>query len=329
MKRTDFLKQLEENRLLPIYLFLGDEKFFHRELVKRALDKLLPEEEQQFNYIKLSAGETEPEELMMHLETPPFFGSARVVYLDEFENAKVGMDETILKAISRLADGVYFWISSQKLDGRKKNHQEIQKRINIVECQKVSANDLPAWIKSLAQQEKLMLTPKQINIIGQRLGNDLERIKTELFKMKTFAGENSEIQDTDLDDLLPLEPEPNIFALIDAAAGRNPSMGLPRLAELLDAGEPELKILATLAKQFRNIAAALEGRRQGMNYKTLASFLGINPYVAEKSYLQSGRFTMAEIQKVISRLLWADYRIKTGQREPRLELELAIVEICR
>lgn len=329
MKRTDYLKHVADKRLLPVYLFLGDEKYFHRELTKRALDQLLNEEEQQFNYTKLYAGEIEPEQLLIHLETPPFFGNARVILLDEFENAKAGMDEAVLKTIGRLPDGVYFFISALKLDGRKKNHQEMQKRMNVVECSKITNNELAGWVKTLAGQENLNLTSKQLAIVGQRLGTDLERIRTELTKIKTFTGKCSEIQDQDLDDLLPLEPEPNIFALIDAVASRNPATGLPRLTELLDSGEPELKILATLSKQFRNIAAALEGRKQGMNSKSLASFLGINPYVAEKSFLQSGRFSIEEIQKAMNRLLWADYRIKTGQRESRLELELAIVDICR
>ena len=164
--------------------------------------------------------------------------------------------------------------------------------------------------------------------MGQRLGNDLLLVRTELEKLKTFLGEGGRLSDQDFESLIPGEVEPDIFALINAVAECNLREGLPRLEELLNSGENEIKLLATIARQFRNIAAAVEAREQGMSPKALAEVLGIKPFVAEKSFLQSGRFTLEELQQILERLLWADYRMKTGQQEPRLELELAVVDIC-
>jgi len=328
MKPADFLKQVTENRLLPSYLFLGEERYFHEELLRAALAKLLAPADREFNLQRRSAGELEPEELLRIIETPPFFGDRRVFCLDRFEEARPEIEEIVLKAASHLADGLFFFILAAKLDGRKKNHQELQKRFNVVECAKITGGEIPGWVKKMAQAVGLNLTSVQTGVVARRIGADLFRLRTELEKIRIFAGEAGSISDRDLDDLLPPEPEPNIFALIDAVAGRNPRLGLPRLTELLEAGEPELKILATLSKQFRNIAAALEARRLGLNRSAFATALGINPYVAEKSFLQSGGFQLPELARIINRLLWADFRIKTGRREPRLELELAVVEIC-
>jgi DNA polymerase-3 subunit delta len=328
MKRAEFLKHVTERRLLPVYLFLGEEPLFQEELFRAALDSLLSPEDRQFNFIRFSAAEVGPDDFLNNLETPAFFAPKRVIHLVETESAPAALEEAILKGLERLAAGVYLFIAATKLDGRKKNHQALQKRINVVDCGKVAPAEVPAWIKQRAAELDLKLTPEQIRVIAGRLGTALLRIRTELEKIRTFAGSSGRIDDSDLDDLMPAEPEPNIFGLIDAVAERNPRLGLPRLEELLDSGEPELKILATLARQFRNVVAAAEARKQGMSHRELASFLGINPYVAEKSFFQSGRFSLPELQQVIDRLLQADYRIKSGQREPRLELELAVVEIC-
>jgi DNA polymerase-3 subunit delta len=328
MKRVEFIKQAENNRLLPVYLLLGEERFFQEELFKRALNSLLSPEDQQFNVIRLNAIDLEPETLLTNLETPPFFGSCRVIYLAELEKGSTRLEEAILKGLSCLAGGVYLFISAAKLDGRKKLHQELQKRITVVDCNKAAQAEVPAWVKQYGDELGLKLTREQVVVIAKRLGVELRRIRTELEKLRTFAGTAGKISDAELDDLLPAEPEPNIFGLMDAVVERNSRLGLPRLADLLDTGEPELKILATLARQFRNVVAAFEARRQGMGSKALAGMLGINPYVAEKSMAQAGRITMAELHQAIQRLLWADFRIKSGQREPRLELELAVVEIC-
>jgi DNA polymerase-3 subunit delta len=328
MKRIEFIKQAEEKRLLPVYLLLGEERLFREELFKRALNSLLAPEDQQFNLVRLNAADLEAETLLTNLETPPFFGPCRVIHLAELEKGSTRLEEAILKGLSCLANGVYFFVAAAKLDGRKKLHQELQKRLTVVDCNKIASSEAPAWVKQYADEFGLRLTREQVMTIAKRLGIELRRIRTELEKLATFTGKAGKLSDADLDALLPAEPEPNIFGLMDAVVERNSRLGLPRLTELLDAGEPELRILATLARQFRNVAAAFEARRQGMGSKALAGMLGINPYVAEKSMSQAGRFTLTELHQAITRLLWADFRIKSGRREPRLELELAVVEIC-
>lgn len=328
MNRAEFLKQVDENRLLPVYLFLGEEKLFHEELLRAALNKLIEPENQDFNYQRITAAELEPENFISNLETPSFFGDTRVIYLEELEDAATGLEEALLKGLSHLARGVYLFISAAKMDGRKKLHHEIQSRVVVVDCKKLEPADLPVWIRQRSEKMGLKLSPKQAGLLGQRLGNDLLRIRTELEKIRTFAGKATQISDQDLENLVPASLEPDIFGLIDAVAQRNPRAGLPRLEDLLNLGENETKILATIAKQFRNITAALEAKSRGLNSRELAGYLGINPYVADKSFSQATGFTLAELQKILDRLVWADYRIKTGQREPRLELELAVVEIC-
>lgn len=107
MKRIEFIKQVEERRLLPVYLFLGEERLFQEELLKRALNSLLTPEDQQFNVVRLNAADLEPEVLVTNLETPPFFGPCRVIYLAELEKGSSRLEEAVLKGLGCLANGVY------------------------------------------------------------------------------------------------------------------------------------------------------------------------------------------------------------------------------
>jgi len=327
MTRAEFLKQVNEDRLLPVYLFLGGERLFHEELLEKVAGGMLSEAEREFNLTRFNAATITAEELSANLETGSLFGNTRIIQLNEFENASAEVEAALLNSFTQLPQGVHLIVSALKLDGRKKANQELQKRIPVVDCNKLSNTDLPVWIKQRAQKMDLELTSEQARLLGERSGGDLLRIRTELEKLAVFAGKSRKLTEAELEALLPGDPEPDIFGLIDAVAGRNPSLGLPRLEELLNSGENELKILATISRQFRNIAAALEAKGQGMTSRGLADYLGINPYVAEKSFGQARYFSLTELQKVLDRLLEADYRIKTGQREPRLELELAVVEI--
>jgi DNA polymerase-3 subunit delta len=329
MTRAEFLKQVGEERLLSAYLFLGEERLFHEELLEAVLGKILPEVEREFNWAKFDAAMVTAAELTANLETGSLFGNIRVILLNNYENASGEIETALLKGLNQLPQGVYLFVSALKLDGRKKASQELRKRIPVVDCNKLANADLPVWIKQRAKKMGLELSPEQARLVGERADGDLLRVRTELEKMAIFIGENSKITDAELEALLPEGAEPDIFGLIDAVAGRNPKLGIPRLEELLNSGENELKILATLSRQFRNIAAAVEAKKRGMTSRSLADFLGINPYVAEKSFNQARHFSLTELQKILNRLLQADYRIKTGRREPRLELEMAVVEITR
>jgi DNA polymerase-3 subunit delta len=327
MNRADFLKVVAENRLLPAYLFLGEEELFQEELFQAAMDKLLAPGDREFGLLRLNAATVAPLELLSQLETPAFFTGTRAILLEDFEKSAAGVEEVALKGLGNLPPGVYFFIRAAKLDGRKKLHQELQKKATPVDCAKLRPGDLGLWIRQRADKLGLKLTPAQIGLIGERLGPDLMRIRTELQKLRTFAGNKDQISNADLEALIPGEPEPDIFGLIDAVAQRNPRLGLPKLENLLDSGENELKILIMLARQFRNITAAIAAREQGFTPKIMAESLGINPYVAEKSFTQSGQFSLPSLQRILERLINADYSMKTGQRDPRLELELAVVEI--
>lgn len=327
MTRDEYLKQVAAGQMAPAYLFLGEEDLFHEELLTATLKKLLPGQAADFNLCRMDGANVEPSQLQEQLETSPFFGGVRVVYISRLENSKNGLDETVLQELSRMAPGVYLLVSVFKLDGRKKVHKELSKQLLTVNCDKLRAQELPVWINKRAKELGLKLTPVQAIAIGRRLGPDLMRIQTELEKLVTFTGTGGQLSDASLDDLIPEEGEFNIFALTDGMIGGNPQQSIPRLQELLDAGENELRILATISRQFRNIAAAIDARSQGMNVNAFAASLGIKSFAAQKSWSQSSRFKLADLQKVINRLLWADYRIKTGQRLPRLELELAVVEI--
>ncbi|HEX7714477.1 MAG TPA: DNA polymerase III subunit delta [Bacillota bacterium] len=328
MNRAEFIKQMNEGRLLQTYLLLGEEKLFQEELLGAALRKLVAEADREFNFLRLNAATVSPEDLLSNLETPAFFGSgARIISLEDFEKAAAGVDEAAVKGLTRLAGGVYFFISAVKLDGRKKLHQELQRRVLAVDCNKLRPADLPLWIKQRSEHMGLKLTSDQLRLIAERLGTDLLLVRTQLEKVSTFCGKASSITDDDLDRLITGTPEADIFGLIDAVSAKNPKLSLGKLETYLDSGENELKLLATLARQFRNITAALVAKEQRLTPRNLAERLGINPYVAEKSFSQAGRFDLEELHGILERLLRADYAIKTGQREPRLELELAVVEI--
>ena len=327
MTRADFLKQLKEDRLLQAYLFLGGESLFHEELLEAVVRKLLSGTEREFNLARFDAATVDLGKLTANLETGSLFGDIRIIQLTNFENASREVETAILKGFNQLPQGVHLFVSALKLDGRKKTSQELKKHITVVDCNRLTNADLPLWTRQRAKKLGLELSLEQARLVGERTNGDLLRVRTELEKISIYAGKNQKLSCAELEALLPGGSEPDIFGLIDAVAARNPQLGLPRLEELLDSGENELKILATLARQFRNIVAAVEARRSGMTSRALAGFLGINPYVAEKSFGQARHFSLFELQKVLDRLLQADYRIKTGQREPRLELEMAVVEI--
>ncbi len=328
LKRTEFTQAVNQGEIANAYLFLGEEDLFHQDFLSLLRQKLLVAEEEEYAYLKLNASQIEGDELINQLQTPAFFSEKRLIHLTALASAAKGIDEVLLKGLPGMADEVYLIVSATKLDGRKKVHQELQKKLTVVDCKPLTAAEIPGWVKSYGQTIGLRLTPLQLSIFAQRVGTDLSRAKNELGKLKLFAGAKTTLSDAELEQLLPGEPEPNIFKLMDALARKEARQSIPQLQELLNAGENELKILATLARQFRNILAALVAKEQGLSAKALAGKLGINPFVAEKSFTQARFFSKKELAGILERLLLADLRMKTGQKELRLELELVVVEIC-
>jgi DNA polymerase-3 subunit delta len=135
-----------------------------------------------------------------------------------------------------------------------------------------------------------------------------------------------------------------VFDLTRAIGEGDAVAALSQLARLSLAGEPPLKLLATMASEARRLLAArqlldgeLHGRwRRGMSFTQFQQqiqpsgtpLLTRNPYGDYMCLLRADRFSMSQLCRYMDSLHDADLRLKSSGGNPRLVLERSIVSMC-
>lgn len=154
----------------------------------------------------------------------------------------------------------------------------------------------------------------------------------------------------------------NVFDLIDAIGAQNIKKAQSELHKLLDSGGNELYIHTMVVYQFRNLLIIkdlmINPKSEALNSKEIpnnkpqitnkfqisnsndqnkskiinlkskiASQSGLHPFVVDKTMNQAKNYTFERLKEIYQILLDYDIKMKIGQIEPRLALDLLLVDL--
>ncbi|MFA5160215.1 MAG: DNA polymerase III subunit delta [Candidatus Omnitrophota bacterium] len=189
--------------------------------------------------------------------------------------------------------------------------------------------ELLAWVKEEFKNRNSAIDFQGTQALISSVGPDLWQLNNEIDKLanyKKLGDIPTSITALDVKKIVAGNFDENIFALTDAFSLKQKALALKILEEQFRAGLSEEYILTMLTRQFKillQIKAALEE-----NYAPakMASALKFHPFVIKKGIDQARNFTMEQLKDISNKLLKIDYLNKTGQGEPKTNLNLLISE---
>ena len=270
----------------PLVFIHGDDDFAVSQRARQIYQKWCNEEDGEDNEIveahAVNAGEALKSlgRLNEALETLPFFGGSKVVwlkacnYLGDGRTAKSSdVSETLADLAAKLKTfdwaGVKLLISSAKVDKRKAFYKMVSKAGYTEEFAALSVDDRD-W-QAKAEQligARLKLLKKKadysaVNEMVQLVGPDARAIVSECEKLAAYVGESVEITVNDVRLIVTQGKHAKAFALGDALGERNLTKLLKRLDEDLWAAKTDRKksvigLVAGLVSKVRSLLFARE-----------------------------------------------------------------------
>lgn len=327
MNFQEFQRELAAGKIHPAYCFMGDEDYLVAEGARAVIAAVLPGPEREFCQCELGP-ESGPEDVRRALRSSSFFGSRRVVRLHGLGRISAETQDALAANVAKIPPGTHL-VALGGPDKRRKNSKDLLAAMAVVDCPPLKRGEAVAWARERARQAGLALGLEAAQALVDGVGPSLGMIATEIEKAAVYlGGERSELTAADLAVLTGREREDDVFALVEAAAGGRAEDALRILEDLLTLGEPEPVLLALLARQVRQILLAGHLAAAGKRVPEIAGVLGVPPFVAEKILRQTGRLPFARCRTLLERMLLADVRGKTGERDPRVELELVVLEMA-
>ncbi len=321
---------------MPIHLIWGDDAAALEHAIESLISEVIDPAWSSINLSRLDGADSgQATQALEEARTPPFGGGDRIVLLqrspfcnacpselsDRFENTL-----ELIPATSHLVLS-----NPNKPDGRLRTTKALQKLVKLKQANEKSFV-LPAiWdgagqrelVERTARDLGLQLKPEATTALVEAIGNDSTRLKSELQKLALHAETYKEGRTTgEASTLICAE---NVAALIEGMATNALQVGdsllagqageaIARLDALLDAGEPALRIVATLTGQIRGwLWVSLLEQQGERDVSVIAKAAGIgNPkriYVMRKQL--QGR-PPQRFLNLLSRLLEVETALKRG-----------------
>lgn len=339
-------KSLQRQVVSPVYLFYGEETYL-RDIYVRWFRELVPVDVRDFNLDILDGRDAGLETVVGMASTLPFMADKRVVIVKnagffkskrkstsaneedtEEKEEKTGSTETtLLNYLENPLDSTCLVFCSDGVDRKRKLYKLIEKKGQVVEFTSLKGRDLNEWIDKTARNLGKIMEPKAMASLVTAVGSDLHQLHTELEKLACYSL-TERITAEDVESMVSKTAELSVFELVDAVGERNYKKAVSMAREMVFLGEPVMRLIFMIARQFRLLIRAKDLHNKGYADKQISSQLQVHPFVAQKCIKQARNFTLPEISQAMERILAADADIKNGRQEQVLALELLIINLC-
>ncbi len=258
-----------------------------------------------------------------------------------------------------MPEGNHLVLTAEAVDRRKKLFKTISAVGRVLTFTKVKGEARQQQAVQEMAAESLARSGKRLSAeawsaLGQKTGFDLRESLGAIEKLITYAGQRQQIEAADVEALIGKTKEDTIFALTAALSGRNLTLALQTLHELIDQGLHPLMIMTMITKEIRFLfqaklliasgrlgssgADADYGRFQKAVYPAVRKLAGDgkeqvalvsqHPFVVYQALKNAGRFSRAELTGYLELLLRTDLALKTTGQDPRLLLERFLIAVC-
>ena len=339
MNYKDLLKSIDNNEQ-NICLIYGEETYTIELIIDYLKNKLaLPFKE--FNYTIIDDKVIDVNKMIENFEAVPFMDSNRIVVVRNNEIFKTGSkalakyeEKKLVEYLDNPSNSTIVLFCPSEIDKRSSMYKLLNKKHVVYEADKLGQSDLRVWCIDILKKAKASIESRDLEYFIDKTGyfykessKNLKDLENELLKLSAIYYEKGKINAEDI-NLITIENfENNIFKLIDDAFLGHYKEALLGFNHMIDAGESALMVLTMIGKQLSMVIKYHMLRNKGFNESLIAQKLSVHPYALKKAISHSKKITYKEALVLLNLCLDTDYRIKNGQIQERIGVELIIAKI--
>jgi len=334
----ELLSRLKKGKPIPAILLLGEEPYLRDICRAQLIDQYVPEAARTWAVSRFSAERGDVQAALDQAQTLPMLSPQQVVFLEEAEAieefAEKKRDEAVKQLESYLGDPAPFTVlvmEAAHLDQRMKLAKLLVEKSLVVE---VGLGEDPdqrsaaavALARSLAKEQGVEFERDAAEDLAECVAADLQRLKTEIEKLSTFAGDRRLIRREDVTLMVISERAATVWEMADMLASRQAKCALDFLHRLLRDGEEPLQMLGAMAWMYRKLVEASE-IKGAVNGWQAARALQMRPEQAELALQNSRKISKPRLLAGMRAFQRADDRLKRGGEDSRAVMEFLITEL--
>ena len=335
---SELQARVQKGKPIPAILLLGDEPYLRDACRAALIEHYVPDAARAWAVSRYSADRGDTQAAVDQAQTLPMLSPQQVVFLEDAESIEAMNESKREQAIAALesylsdpAKFTVFVVEANSLDQRMKLARMLMEKTLVVavalgETLDAKLSSAIALARTIAKDEGAEFEKGAAEDLAECVAADLQRLKTEIAKLATFAGEKKIIRRADVAALVVSEKAATIWELADFLATRQSKKALEFLERLLRDGEEPLPMLGAMAWMYRKLIEASEVRGATNGWQA-ARALGMRPEQAQLALDSARRIPKAKLLAGLQAMQRADDRLKRGGEDARAIMEFLVTEL--
>ena len=312
-----------------IYLLYGEEQL----LINNEVNKIISDNNiDEVNISRYNLEEVLLKDIIEDANTTSLFSDKKLIIVDNSyifirTTKKVIEQDTdiLINYINKQNPDtiLIFIINNDKIDIVKKICKLIKEKGSIKKFN--TPTNINSYVSKLFDDYKI--DNNSINLLIKRVGTNLNILKEEVDKLKTYKIDDKVITREDIINLTNKNIDTNIFTFIDNIINKNKNDALNTYREMLKMNEEPIKIIIMLANKFRLMYQACELSKKGYSIDDIATKLNSKRYPVQLAIEKGYRYDSKILLKNLEALADLDTNIKMGLVDKEIALELFILKL--
>ncbi|MEH1865323.1 MAG: DNA polymerase III subunit delta [Nostoc sp.] len=324
---------------MPIYVYWGEDDFAMEKAIAVLRDHVLDPNWISFNYTAFTPDQADAAiQGLNQVMTPTFGAGGRLVWLVNTtlcQHCPENVLGEMVRSLSVIPENSFLLLSSRNKPDERLKSTKLLKQF-ATEFREFPL--IPPWktelivqsVNQVAQTVGIKLTANTAQLLAESVGNDTRLLYNEIEKLRLYAHGTNKPLDVDTVTKLVRNTTHNSLQLAAAIRIGDTAKALTTLADMINASEPGLRIVATLIGQFRTwlwVKIMIESGERNQQAIASAADIG-NP---KRIYFLQQEIKLLSVQQLISclpLLLELEVSLKQGASEMST-FQTKVIELCQ
>ncbi|MAJ50605.1 MAG: DNA polymerase III subunit delta [Flammeovirgaceae bacterium] len=312
----EIIKDFKAKKYAPVYFLHGEESFFINNIVTLFENELLDESQKSFNQYILYGKEVDINQIISTARKFPMMGDQQLIVVKEAQEIKdLKKSEGIEVLIHYLKTPVpstilVFAYQHKSLDKRSKLSKVLTKTTVMMEAKKMYDNQIGSWIQNYLDTKSLKMSKKGIMMLSENIGNNLQRLSTEIDKLALNITKGDEINEQHIQNYVGINRDYNIFELQKALSFGDFSKAF-KIIEYFTLNLSKNPFVLTINQLFAYFNKILIIHQSSIKENhQLASLIGVNPFFVGEYLNASKRYSLPIVLRNIALVHDTDLKFK-------------------
>nr|WP_312578724.1 DNA polymerase III subunit delta [Sedimentibacter sp.] len=328
---------INKDKIPTFVLFYGAEVYLIDRSVKDLKNKYINKDFEDMNYCEFEKIDTDINAFYESVTTLPFISEKKLCVVKESDfltstgSINKKDEDKLLNLIEKNYDSciIVFLIKGGKPDARKKIVKKLKEKNAVFEINKLNETELNKYIIDYFKKHGITINLSDADYISNNSGyleyeslTSLYDVNNELDKLVSYCMDLKKVQRADIDNLMIISIESNIFKLVDYVCEGSKEKAYDILEEMLLNNVPEQYIIHMITRQYRMLYQYVLLYSKGYNIDYIMNRMKIKKFVAIKLSKLAKNLTLKKIEGYMDKFLEIDRKIKVGEIDKKVGLEI-------